>query len=297
MNFIQLKAFHFVVKRGSFTNAARDLNVSQSTISAHVQNLEEQYNIQLIRRNKNTICLTDEGKIVFSHAKKIFSIADNLKLKMGNMGTPSSKIIRIGCAPSIGQYILPQIVAFLKKDNPYLEFHIHTGIVRDILKKVIDSEYDLGLVGKISYPNNISCRQILNPKYHFITADTKIKNKIRLEELSHYPIILSSRGSVTHEYILNEFEKRNIPLDNCIYCENVSAIKQMVHLGLGGSFFPFYAIKDDVKEGKYRSIEILDDLFLTIDMIYLSKKRKTKTIQSFISTLENLKSTSLFSFT
>jgi len=71
----------------------------------------------------------------------------------------------------------------------------------------------------------------------------------------------------------------------------------MVHLGLGGSFFPFYAIKDDVKEGKYRSIEILDDLFLTIDMIYLSKKRKTKTIQNFISTLENLKSTSLFSFT
>jgi len=288
MNFTQLRAFYFVAKHESFTLAAGEMNISQSTLSLHVQKLEQQYDIPLIRRNKNTFRLTDEGKIVYSYAKKIFSLAEDLTVKMEDMGSPSSGIIRIGCAPSIAQYIVPKIVVSLKEKNPGLELQIDTNIAREILRRVLNFEYHIGLIGRISYPNNIVYKQILKPKFHFITADQGMKDPIRLQELAGYPLILPERWSVTREYIVKEFRKRNIPLGDCIHCENVSAIKQMVHLGLGGSFFPYYAIEDDVREGKYRSIEILDDLFLNIDLIYLAKRRKSKTLKSFISTLKNL---------
>jgi len=85
-------------------------------------------------------------------------------------------------------------------------------------------------------------------------------------------------------------------MGDCIHCENVSAIKQMVHLGLGGSFFPYYAIEEDIREGRYRSVEILDDLFLNIDLIYVAKRRKSKTLKSFISTLKSLSYPAYFGF-
>jgi LysR family transcriptional regulator, transcriptional activator of the cysJI operon len=288
LNFTRLKAFYFVAKHESFTLAARELNVSQSTLSLHVQQLEHQYDMPLIRRSKNAFRLTDEGKIVFTYAKKIFSLADELAIKLEEKVSPSSGTIRIGCAPSIAQYIVPKIVLSLKENNPGLELQIDTDIAREILNKVLNLECHVGMIGRVPYPNNIIYRQILKPKFHFITSDQKMKDQIRLKDLAHYPLVLPERWSVTREYVINEFRKRNIPLGDCIHCENVSAIKQMVHLGLGGSFFPYYAIEEDVKEGKYRSIEILDDLFLNIDLIYLAKRRKSSTLKSFMATLKNL---------
>jgi len=296
MNFTQLKAFYYVAQHGSFTLAARELNISQSTLSLHVQKLEQQYDIPLIKRDKNTFRLTDEGKIVYSYARRIFSIADDLTVKMEDLVSPSSGIIRIGCAPSIAQYIVPKIVLSLKEHNPGLELQIDTDIAREILRKVLNFEYHVGLIGRISYPNNIISKQILKPKFHFITADGKMKKQIRLKELADYPLILPERWSVTREYIVKEFRKRGIPMGDCIHCENVSAIKQMVHLGLGGSFFPYYAIEEDIREGRYRSVEILDDLFLNIDLIYVAKRRKSKTLKSFISTLKSLSYPAYFGF-
>ena len=65
--------------------------------------------------------------------------------------------------------------------------------------------------------------------------------------------------------------------------QNPDAIKQMVHLGIGGAFFPSYSIREDVKEGRYRMIDILDGLYLYIDVIYLMERRKSKSLRSFVS--------------
>ena len=60
----------------------------------------------------------------------------------------------------------------------------------------------------------------------------------------------------------------------------------MVHLGMGGAFFPFYGIEKDVKEGRYRCVEILDDLSLHIDLIYLLERKKSQTVKSFVAALK-----------
>ena len=75
-------------------------------------------------------------------------------------------------------------------------------------------------------------------------------------------------------------------MNNYIDCENASALKNMVHLGMGGAFFPLYGIEKDVKEGKYRCIEILDELSLHIDLIYLLERKKSQTVKSFVSALK-----------
>jgi len=56
----------------------------------------------------------------------------------------------------------------------------------------------------------------------------------------------------------------------------------MVHLGIGGAFFPLYAIEADVREKKYRKIEIINDLHLTISLIYLKERRSLNMVKKFL---------------
>ena len=189
--------------------------------------------------------------------------------------------------------MLPGIIHTLKQQNPDLRLQLYTGLSKEVLGKVIEFEYHIGIIGRVAYPSNIIARQILNPKLYFITAD-KMNNPIRLKDLASYPIIFPEHGSATREYIIQEFQKREIPLNNYIDCENPPALKHMVHLGTGGAFLPWYSIESDVKAGKYRYVEILDGFSLNIDLVYLKERKKSKPVKIFNSTLKEYQLDDLF---
>jgi DNA-binding transcriptional LysR family regulator len=128
----------------------------------------------------------------------------------------------------------------------------------------------------------ISSTDRFKPKLYFITAD-RLNERMLLKELSNYPIIFPEHGSATRVYIIGEFQKRKIPLKNIIDCESASAIKNMVHLGMGGAFFPLYSIEEGLREDKFTCVEILDDLHLNIDLIYLNERKKSKAVRNFAS--------------
>ncbi len=281
MNFTHLKAFYTVANNGSFTQAAQQLHVSQSTLSMQVQSLEKYYDLTLFKRTKKGVDITAEGEVLYSYAKRIFALSDEMETTIGDLNASQSGKLTVGSTRLFAHYVLPNVVLALKETNPGLKLQLYTGLSREVLQKVIDFEYHVGINGRVSYPGNIIFKQISKHRLYFITTD-KMKDQVYLKDLSNYPLILREEGSATREYIINEFTRRNILLNNVIESQNPSNIKNMVHLGMGGAFFPNYAIAEEVKEGKFKKIVILDDLFLYIDVIYLKERKKSKTIQSFV---------------
>ena len=284
MNFTHLKAFYYVARCKSYTIAAQELNISQPTLSLQVQNFERYYDTPLLIRGRKHIELTEEGELIFSYAKKIFSLASEVENKVEVMNTLTSGKLKIATTPSLAHFVLPDIIFMLKKDDPELKIHINTGVSKVVLGKVLDYENHIGLIGRVSYPSNIIYELFISTGLYFITTDA-MKDKISLKDLINYPIILRGSGSATRDYIINEFKKRNIPLNNRIDCEDASAIKNMVRLGIGGAFFPLFSIEKDVNGNNYRCIEILEELLLHIDVIYLRERKDSKIIKKFLSAL------------
>jgi len=286
VNFNHLKAFYSVAKNKSFTIACEELNVSQPTLSLQVQELESDYNIILLKRNKRPIELTTEGKIIFSYAEKIFHLAHEMEGTIHDLDVLHAGTIKIGSSRLLATYFLPNIINSIKEDHPRMKFLLHTGMSKQILKEIIDYKYHAGFIGRVPYPGNIIYKQISKQKLYFIIAATdNLKNRIYLKDLSNYPIILQEEGSVTRECIINEFRNRGIALNNYIAAGTPRSVKSMVQLGMGGSFFPFFAIEEELKENKFRYIHILDDLYIYIDLVYLRERRKAQTIRSIISSL------------
>lgn len=287
MNFNHLKSFYSVAKQKSFTKAAKYLNVSQSTLSLQVKQLEEHFNCLLLQRGKKGIELTDEGTIVFSYANKIFSTAKKMEGAIKDLNELQAGNLRIGATRLIARYVLPKIVQILKRKNPELKLELYTGLSREILQKVIDFEYHVGIIGRVAYPGNIIFKQVSKQPLCFITRD-EIGDPVSLKELANYPIILHDRGSATREYLINEFTQKNISLNSYVESQNPSAIKHMVELGMGGAFLPEFGIEEEAKAGKFKKVHISGELFLNYDVIYLVERKKSKAIQRFVSTAKNL---------
>ena len=281
MNFTHLKAFYSVAVSNGFTQAAQLLNVSQSTLSLQVQSLEKQYCVALIKRSKRSFELTEEGRTVFEFARQIFALADSLDRAIEDL---KCSRLKIGSTPTIAHYIMPNVIMALKVKNPRLKFELYTGLSRELLTKVNDFKYHAALIGRLEYPDNIISKNIAEVKLHFISS-VPLGETIRLADLSEYPIILPEQGSATRDYIIHEFERRGTPLNICMDCENAEAIRNMVHMGMGGAFFPLYSIKDGLRAGLYHHSAVEEDLRLTFDVVYLKERRTMQVIRDFVAVL------------
>jgi len=278
MNCKHLLAFYAVAKNKSFTLAARELNVSQPVLSIEVKKLEKTYNVILIQRKKKTFELTEEGKIAFAYARQVFALLDDLKevLIQGD-----EQNLKIGSTPYIVNYVMPDVLNALKEYNGDLKFQIYTGLSTEIMEMLVNGDCHVAVIGRVPYPDEVIYREIMKLPLYFITRDP-VQDKVFLRELSGASFILPEKGSATREHLMEGFKRRNIPLDHFIECESPPAIKHMVHLGMGGAFFPLFDIRDDVRKGKYRMVEILDPVSVTYDLVYLKDKRKSRSVRNFV---------------
>lgn len=288
MNFNHLKAFFAVAKCGSFTQACKELNVSQPTISLQVQELEKYCSNPLLIRSAKHVELTEEGKLIFSLAEKIFALFEQAEKAVVDLQKLHFGKLKIGATFLTVKDLAPKVVHNLKKRYPDIQIQLFTGSTKEILEKVINFEYHVGIVARTTYPNNMISKHIQEIKLCLITADNAIQEKIHLQDLANYPIILPPEGALHREIIVNEFNTRKIPLN--IYAEAVdpTITKSMVRKGMGGAFMPLDAIEEEVKEGKFRVIEILDGVHFHFDLVYLSERRKSETVMSIISALKEI---------
>lgn len=287
MNFTHLRAFYSVARNKSFTLACRELNVSQSTVSLHVMELERFYNIPLINRTGRNFELTKEGQLVLSYAEKIFSLSNEMENTLEDLNQLHSGTLKIGVTLVTLKNFVPNFISSLKSKHPEIKIQVFTGVSNDILSKVIDYEYHVGVLARMTYPDNLITRQISKVGLHFITSE-KLKEKIDLKDLANYPIILPSEGAAVREIIIYEFKKRNIPLNIYLETEDPEILKSMVHSGVGGAFLPLSAIDEELKEQKFRVVEISDQLYFYYDMIFLEERRTTRPVRAIISAINDL---------
>jgi DNA-binding transcriptional LysR family regulator len=288
VNLTHLKAFYMVAKNRSFTLACKELNVSQSTISLQVQELEKFCEIPLLIRNTKSVQLTHEGKLIFPFAEKIFSLAGEIENTIADIKNLNLGTLKIGTTPLTLKNFIPSIISSLKKRYPGLKVHLFVGTAKEILQRVIGFEYHIGIIGRLSYPNNIIHKQIQRMKLYFISKG-RIEERIRLRNLANYPIICPLEGASLREIIINEFRSKNIPLNIQVESDDPAIIRSMVRQGLGGAFMPLCFLEEDLEGEKFEITEIQDSLYLYLDAIFLRERKKSHFIKSIITAIDHFK--------
>ena len=286
MELKQLESYVAVVTYKSFTEAAKQLYISQPTISTHIQALEKELQSKLIVRTTKSIELTSRGKELYECAVKMLDLKDNLLHKWKSV---DEKIIRLGVSTIPSAYILPEFLPEFCKENPDIFFHATQSDSRGIIEGVLEDQMDVGLVGMECEDEILACVPFCEDELVIITPVTEHFIELQkleqpLPELLKSPMILREKGSGTKLEAEKFLEKEGISKDSIqvvAYMNDTEAIKNSVMAGLGISIVSKKAAKKLIEEECVLSFEFAKN---TSGRKFYIIYRKDYELKSFIHT-------------
>lgn len=141
----QLKAFIEVAEHGSFTAAAKALNLSQPAVTHQVHELEQRFGVSLLERLGKRAYLTEPGERLIEHARHLLDEDARTREAMRRFSDGWLGRVRIGTSMTVLMYVLPPLLRQLKTDHPSLEINLKAGLTATTLRLLKENALDLGL--------------------------------------------------------------------------------------------------------------------------------------------------------
>ena len=142
----KLKVFCTVAETRSFSKASEIIHLTQPAVSLQIQALEEVYETKLFDRTSSNVMLTPAGEILYKYAKEILSLFADAEKDIGEITGLVKGSISLGASSTIGNYVLPAVIADFKRKNPKIKIHLLVGNTKRIVEFLNAGNIDLGLV-------------------------------------------------------------------------------------------------------------------------------------------------------
>ena len=295
----QLRILKAVATEKSFTKAAEILFLSQPYLSKQIKALEQNLDVSLLRRNSNTISLTENGQIFLQYAERILALCEEscralIDLKNGERGNLS-----VGASQTIGTYLMPRLLALFAQNYPQIDLKVQVNSTRVIAKQIVNRQIDLALVGgevPQELKQNLKIEHFVEDELNLIVSNSHPfakRKKIKKEDLYHLNFITLHSNSTIRKFVDNILKQNNIETDQLtivMQLNSIEAIKTAVSLGLGAAFVSSSAIE---KEIKLKTVEILEieniKITRTLSIVSNSDSYKSKAFDFFYKELTALK--------
>ena len=258
MNY-KLKTFIKVAQHSSFTLASKELNISQPAVSKTISKLEEEYNTSFFNRSRNSISLTNEGKIFLDYAYKITELFEELENSFLVNEESSSLEFNLGLSTTIATYVMPKVLAKIQQNSNNIKFNIISGNTKDIEHKILNQELEFGIVEGKSSNQLLRYSKFIKDEIVLVTStnNTNSKSSISKQELSKIPYIGREIGSGTREIIEETLKKNNITkLNRVITLNNTEAIEQYLHYSNSYALLSIHAVTEKLIQNKLKIVDI-----------------------------------------
>src|SRR3989337_1183997 len=142
----KLRVFCAVAETKSFSKASELIHLTQPAVSLQVQAMEELYETRLFDRSGNSINLTPAGEILYKRAKEILALYAEAQHNISEITGAIKGSLSIGASSTIGNYLLPHIIAAFKKKVPQVNISLIVSNTKIITDKLNAGEIDIALV-------------------------------------------------------------------------------------------------------------------------------------------------------
>ncbi|MBJ9986877.1 CysB family HTH-type transcriptional regulator [Acinetobacter sp. S40] len=264
MNFQQLRIIRETVRQNfNLTEASAALYTSQSGVSKHIKDLEDELGVQLfIRKGKRLLGLTEPGQALLGIVERMLVDAENIKRLADDFNKVDEGTLTVATTHTQARYVLPPIVNQFKKLFPKVHLILQQASPTEIAEMLLQGEADIGIATEsLTTEENLASvpyyqwqHSIIVPQSHPLSQEKEIS----LEALANFPIITYHGGFTGRSKIDRAFEDAGIDVDLVMSALDADVIKTYVELGMG------VGIVNDVAydaERDYRLKQIKTDIF------------------------------------
>ena len=239
MNFQQLRIIRETVRRGfNLTEVANALFTSQSGVSKHIKDLEDELGVELfVRKGKRLLGLTDPGKELVGIVERMLLDARNIKALADQFSQADQGRLTVATTHTQARYVLPQVVARFKRDFPKVHLVLHQASPGEIATLLQDGQADIGVATEalaevadlVSFPYYAWHHSVIVPAGHPLEA----VQPLTLEAIAEHPLITYHEGFTGRARIDKTFAKAGLAPDIVMSALDADVIKTYVELGLG----------------------------------------------------------------
>lgn len=259
------ETFLALCKIRNYTKTAEYLNITQPAVSQHIRYLEHYYGGKLFVYQNRTLELTPLGAQLFRFASTMKSDSKHV-LEVLKRDCRQSTQLRIGATLSIGEFVMPPILAQLLKTHPQLQIKVPVLNTEMLLEKLQDGEIDIALVEGYFNSSAYEVETLSTEPFvalcgagHPLAASNPSYADLFKERL-----IIREKGSGTREVLEHILQELNLSLSSFSdVCEigNLNAIKQLVENHCGITFMYRIAARQEIKEGRLKELPLTGTIF------------------------------------
>ncbi|MCI9339939.1 MAG: LysR family transcriptional regulator [Dorea sp.] len=298
MNLKQLEAFVQVSESGSFSRAAKELYLTQPTISAHIASLEKELSVRLFVRNTKEVGLSDDGKELYKYARQIVDLEKKIEERFCAKDTGEKRCITIAASTIPAQYLLPKVLIRFNEKYPDEQIKIIETDSTKVVTQIIDHMADVGFTGTVLEKKHCKYIPFYKDELVIVTPNTERYQRLKKEQpenihwLLEEHVIMREEGSGTRKEARKQLKRAGInpaELDVIASIENQETIKKSVRQGMGVSILSRLATKDETRDGYILAFPIpKSDNGRDINLVYNKNYQLSSSAERFIKIVKEV---------
>jgi len=279
-----LRAFHAAARAGSMSGGARQLGLTQPTVSAHIATLETLYGVELFFRRGRRVELTEFGRNLMETTHRLVDAeveALSLLLHARNAGQGHLRI----CA--VGPYNVTPMISEFRRAHPGVRISMSVGDSLQILRSIVDYLGDVGvLVHPVTDPRILCVPYRKQPLVFFVSAGHPLtrRTQLTLHDLEGQSFVMRERGSTTREVLEKVLAEEGVRVRSDLEIGSREAVREAVAQGLG-----IGVVSDTAYLADARIVKLpirCDKLFTHAHVVCLKERKDARLISQFFAAVE-----------
>jgi len=246
----QLKYLVALSETGHFGRAAEACFITQPSLSAAISELENLLGAQLVERNKRQVLITPLGREVVSRARNILQEVDELTMMAQSATEPLSGPINFGVIPTIGPYLLPDVINRLRAGFPKLQPFLLEDQTAKLIELLAAGKLDIALIALPIEENWLEEMDLFEDRFVFACSpDNPLtrKKKIDITDIKDEKLLLLEDGHCLRDQALEVCQKAGWSKSADFQANSLSTLVQMVSAGIGSTLLPEMSLEVEAR--------------------------------------------------
>ncbi|BDU78180.1 LysR family transcriptional regulator [Mesoterricola sediminis] len=259
MNLADLEVLVCLAEEGRFTWAAQKLNRSQPAVSMAVRRLESEFGSRLLGRNSHRVVPTEAGKRVLVMAKHMLQLRENAARDLRDLEGGGQGQLRVIANELLCSYLLPPLLETFHNRSPGVRVEVVQGASSDVLKGLLDQDYDFGFVTFAPCSGELTHRSLFaDPLVICVPAGHPLERlpSLTWAHLRCWPILAHSRRTPTRQRLEFQLTQSGSGLVNAMELPSLETLKRFVAGGAGVAILPRLCLARELAEGSLTALPL-----------------------------------------
>ena len=254
MENFRLKVFRVVAEHLNFRRAAEELLLTQPAVTQQIKALEEEYGIPLFDRSGGKITLTPSGAALRPFANLLKEITDDAYVAVARASGKLAGQLAIGASQTIGQYLLPALIAGFLRENPRISISAISGNTDEVLEALIAHQIELALIEGPAMRKDVHVEPFMEDHLVLVVPASHewADQDVELSSLVAAPLLMREFGSGSRRVVEKALVAAGIrrkQLNILMELDSTEGLLNAVEAGLGVTFASRWAMRNHLALG------------------------------------------------